>query len=222
MHTPDELVANRPLRHAMVGRQVDDREPGRVAEPGHVTGPGPAWAAQPRDRAQAVAMCDGVIDLMSALFTTSGRQLRAPGRSTRAVARVRQIGMYVAHVTLGLRMVEIAAGFGRDKSTVVHACHLIEDLRDDEEFNVVVAKAEEVTRDRLYIDALETVLSRTSKIMVTADNGNNLMLLPLDRLGRGSDTAGAAGSSESVRTIADAILREMDNRLPNNRVRDTR
>jgi len=82
--------------------------------------------------------------------------------------------------------------------------------------------AEEVTRDRLYIDALETVLSRSSKIMITADSGNNVMLLPLDRVGRGSDTVGSAASDESVRTIADAILREMDNRLPNSRPRDTR
>ncbi len=98
-------------------------------------------------------MCDGVIDLMSALFATSGRQLREPGRGGRAVSRVRQIGMYVAHVTLGLRMVEIAAGFGRDKSTVVHACHMIEDLRDDEDFDRVVAKAEHVTRVAFSVSA---------------------------------------------------------------------
>lgn len=140
MNTSDEPVNHRLRRGAAADRWIGDD----VLE--SASGPVPAWAARPRSRARAVAMCDGVIDLMSALFTTCGRQLRASGRSSRAVARVRQIGMYVAHVTLGLRMVEIAAGFGRDKSTVVHACHLIEDLRDDDEFNVVVAKAEEITR----------------------------------------------------------------------------
>ena len=100
-------------------------------------------ASPPAER--AVVMCDGVIDLMAAMFSVSGRDLRGARRSGRAVARVRQIGMYVAHVTLGMRMVDIATGFGRNKSTVVHACHLIEDLRDDADFNVIVAKAEEIT-----------------------------------------------------------------------------
>ena len=95
---------------------------------------------------RAIAICDGVIDLMAAMFSISGKQLRSPRRQRRSVARVRQIGMYVAHVTLRMRMADIAIGFGRDKSTVTHACHVIEDLREDAEFNAVVAKAEEITR----------------------------------------------------------------------------
>jgi len=39
-----------------------------------------------------------------------------------------------------------------------------------------------VTRERLYIDAMEDVLSRTSKVMVDVKGGNNLVYLPLDRL----------------------------------------
>ena len=108
---------------------------------------------RPRSRAEAVAMCDCVIDLMSALFGTSGRELREPGRGERSVSRVRQIGMYVARVTLGLRVVEIAAGFGRDKSTVVHACHIIEDLRDDVDFDRLVARAEHITRVAFSVPA---------------------------------------------------------------------
>ena len=42
--------------------------------------------------------------------------------------------------------------------------------------------AKGVTRDRLYIDAMESVLGSTSKIMVDVGEGNNLMVLPLDRL----------------------------------------
>ena len=95
---------------------------------------------------QAVAMCDGVIDLLAALFSVSGKHLHSPKRHGRSIARVRQVGMYVAHVTLGMRMVDVATGFGRDKSTVMYACHLIEDLRDDLEFNRIVAKAEQITR----------------------------------------------------------------------------
>lgn len=90
----------------------------------------------------AATACDGVIDLLAVFFNVSGRQLRSPGRTSLPVARVRQIGMYIAHVTLGMKMTAVGAGFGRDKSTVVHACHTIEDMRDDEDFDGIVARVE--------------------------------------------------------------------------------
>ena len=44
-------------------------------------------------------------------------------------------------------------------------------------------KAPEITKERLYIESMESVLSKTSKVMVgTGDGGNNLMYLPLDKL----------------------------------------
>jgi len=43
-------------------------------------------------------------------------------------------------------------------------------------------KAPRVTRDRMYIDAMQSVLSNTSKVMIDVDSGNNLMLLPLDKM----------------------------------------
>ena len=43
-------------------------------------------------------------------------------------------------------------------------------------------KAPEVTRERLYLEAMETVMSRTSKVLVGGDGGNSLMYLPIDQL----------------------------------------
>ncbi|MEC9406845.1 MAG: FtsH protease activity modulator HflK [Pseudomonadota bacterium] len=43
-------------------------------------------------------------------------------------------------------------------------------------------QAPQVTRDRLYLDAMNDVLSSTSKIMIDSDNGNSLMYLPLDQM----------------------------------------
>ena len=43
-------------------------------------------------------------------------------------------------------------------------------------------KAPKVTRDRMYIDAMQSVLSNTTKVMIDIDSGNNLMLLPLDKM----------------------------------------
>jgi len=42
--------------------------------------------------------------------------------------------------------------------------------------------APEVTRRRMYIETMESVLSNTSKVMVDVDGGNNLIYLPLDKL----------------------------------------
>ncbi|MGV8712709.1 MAG: FtsH protease activity modulator HflK [Nitrosomonas sp.] len=56
---------------------------------------------------------------------------------------------------------------------------------DAERFEQILAeysKAPVVTRERLYIDMMQQVLSNTSKIMVDQKNGNNLLYLPLDKL----------------------------------------
>ncbi len=46
-------------------------------------------------------------------------------------ALARQMAMYLAHVAFGLNYTEVGSIFARDRTTVAHACALIEDLRDD-------------------------------------------------------------------------------------------
>ena len=43
-------------------------------------------------------------------------------------------------------------------------------------------KAPDVTRQRLYLDAVEEVLSSSTKVMIDVEGGNNLLYLPLDKL----------------------------------------
>ena len=43
-------------------------------------------------------------------------------------------------------------------------------------------KAPEVTRQRMYLQAVESVLSNSSKVMVDVDKGSNMLFLPLDRI----------------------------------------
>lgn len=50
----------------------------------------------------------------------------------------------------------------------------------------VYKKAPTVTRKRLYLDAIESVMANTSKVMIDIKGGNNIMYLPLDRLLGGS------------------------------------
>lgn len=51
-----------------------------------------------------------------------------------------------------------------------------------EQILVEYSKAPGVTRDRLYIDMMQQVLSNTSKILIDQEGGNNLLYLPLDKL----------------------------------------
>lgn len=44
------------------------------------------------------------------------------------------------------------------------------------------SKAPNITRDRLYIESMEQVLSNASKIVIDQQGGNSLMYLPLDQL----------------------------------------
>jgi membrane protease subunit HflK len=75
------------------------------------------------------------------------------------------------------RLQEEAEGY---KSRVVEQAE-----GDASRFRQVVAeysKAPVVTRDRLYIEALQQILSNTSKVLVDQKGGNNLLYLPLDKL----------------------------------------
>jgi hypothetical protein len=63
-----------------------------------------------------------------------------PGR--RATSHVRQVAMYVCHVAYSMPMGEVAQAFGRDRSTVGHACRMVEDRRDDRAYDTFVAIVE--------------------------------------------------------------------------------
>ena len=71
-------------------------------------------------------------------------------------------------------------------------------------FNQLLAeyqRAPEVTRERLYLDTLESVMFRSPKVMIDIPNGNNLMFLPLDQLMSGTSAGknGLQGLSGTVR-----------------------
>jgi len=61
--------------------------------------------------------------------------LLAPTRGRASIAFARQLCMYLAHTLLGLPYGEVAALFGRDRTTVHYACCLVEDRRDAPEFD---------------------------------------------------------------------------------------
>lgn len=104
---------------------------------------GTCSTAKRRDEV-SLEICECLIDIAAALFSVPSKELRKPGRTALPISRVRQIAMYVAHVVLRLTMSEVGAGFVRDRTTVLHACQVVEDLRDDPEFDRVVHMIERV------------------------------------------------------------------------------
>ncbi|OEY65245.1 FtsH protease activity modulator HflK [Marinobacter sp. X15-166B] len=89
----------------------------------------------------------------------------------------------------------------------------------------VYKRAPAVTRERMYLQAMETVLSATNKILVDTKGGNNMMYLPLDQLVNrsggalsGSSPSGGSGLQDDsdIQTLADRVIREIQSRQGSN------
>lgn len=77
-----------------------------------------------------------VVEQMVALqFGVGIDEMRAPTRRSAPVALARQVAMYLLHVACGLTLTEVGDLCGRDRTTVAHACSIVEDRRDDTGFD---------------------------------------------------------------------------------------
>jgi membrane protease subunit HflK len=75
-------------------------------------------------------------------------------------------------------------------------------------------KAPEVTRERLYLDAVQRVMSASSKVLVDVPGGNNVLYLPIDKMGRpGGDAAApprqGAAPADTVGQVADEVVERL-------------
>ena len=75
-------------------------------------------------------------------------------------------------------------------------------------------KAPQVTRERLYIDSVQSVYANTNKVMVDVDGGNNVLYLPLDKMvpnaGQPRSNGGRSGMSErNMREISDQVTEQL-------------
>jgi len=82
-------------------------------------------------------------------------------------------------------------------------------------------KAPKVTRDRIYIDTVEAVLSNTSKIMVDVKGSNNLLYLPLDQLMKNRPVNADASEVLQSPLKSERVLDDSSRRI-NLRTRETR
>ncbi len=77
--------------------------------------------------------------VVAGVFQVSPADLRAASRGPAHVALARQVAMYLCHVSLGFDHGRVARAFGRDRTTASHACKVVEDRRDDPEFERRIA-----------------------------------------------------------------------------------
>lgn len=75
--------------------------------------------------------------------------LLAIGRGPRRVSSARALALYLAHVGLGIPQAEVAAAFGRHRTSVDHACGCIEERREVAGWDRWVAQLEEEVRARV-------------------------------------------------------------------------
>ena len=60
-------------------------------------------------------------------------------------------------------------------------------------------KAPVVTRDRMYLETMQQIFTNTTKLMMDAKGGNNLLYLPLDKLiAQTAAQSAAAGATPAV------------------------
>ncbi|WP_083567067.1 helix-turn-helix domain-containing protein [Hyphomicrobium sp. CS1GBMeth3] len=69
------------------------------------------------------------------VFGVAHADLCKQSRGKAPVALARQAAMYLAHVSCGLNLTDVGRIFARDRTTVAHACAVIEDRRDDPVFD---------------------------------------------------------------------------------------
>jgi membrane protease subunit HflK len=73
--------------------------------------------------------------------------------------------------------------------------------------------APKVTRERLYLDAVQAVYTQTSKVMIDVEGGSNMMYLPLDKLTQPGIRTNSGGElkvdSSNIRELTNAVTEQL-------------
>ena len=90
---------------------------------------------------------------------------------------------------------------------------------DATRFNLLLSeyqKAPDVTRNRLYLDSIQGVMSNSTKVMIDVEGGNNILYLPLDKIAESArgvqelnmpNTSGNSSISDLTNQVIEEIRR---------------
>lgn len=84
-------------------------------------------------------------------------------------------------------------------------------------------KAPQVTRDRMYTDAMQQVYTNVTKVLVESRQGSNLLYLPLDKIMQMTGTGGSGSNSDGTAPVSTmpAAQAPLSSAPVDSRVRDT-
>ena len=110
----------------------------------------------------AGSLCERVVSLEMGVTLDA---LHAATRCVAEVAFARQVAMYLAHTIFCVSQSEVGGRFGRDRTTVKHACARIEDRRDDPVFEARLIAMEALLEEarfamQLYALQADTLTQR--------------------------------------------------------------
>lgn len=83
-----------------------------------------------------------VLHLVSVTRGVPEKLIFQPSRGDAGAADARHLAMYLMNVILQTTLTDIGRLFGRDRTTIRHACARIEDKRDDPRFETLVMRLE--------------------------------------------------------------------------------
>jgi len=105
---------------------------------------GPIWPGGPT----AAPVCELACHAAARTAGIDWSVLHVPNRCEAAIARARQAAIYLAHVSGGVGLTQAANAMGRDRTTASHACQRIEDLRDDDRYDLALDYLDAILRRR--------------------------------------------------------------------------
>ena len=92
---------------------------------------------------------------------------------------------------------------------------------DAARFSLLLAeyqKAPDVTRNRLYLESIQGVMSNSTKVMVDVEGGNNILYLPLDKIAQSArgveelNIPATSNNSTSIRDLTNQVIEEIRRR----------
>ncbi len=95
-----------------------------------------------QDKKTEIAIAKLVAATVAMEFGVSSTQVFKKHKGPNYLSFTRQAAMYLMHVVFGFNISRVARAFGRDRSTACHACHVIEDCREDPVFDEKLSRLE--------------------------------------------------------------------------------
>ncbi len=92
---------------------------------------------------------------------------------------------------------------------------------DAARFNLLLAeyqKAPDVTRNRLYLESIQGVMSNSTKVMIDVEGGNNILYLPLDKIAQSArgveelNLPSTSNNPSSIRELTNEVIEEIRRR----------